>query len=73
MLGQQIWQRASKEDYDLWGTTFENGPGWTFDALLPYFKKSESWTPPSNVLRDQGVPSSLEAVHGLGGPIHVSA
>jgi 4-pyridoxate dehydrogenase len=29
--------RGHSSDYDGWG------PGWSFDAVLPYFRKSESW------------------------------
>jgi len=48
--------RGQREDYDGWGV-----PGWTFDDLLPYFKKSE----------DHYLGAS--EWHGAGGPIAVSA
>ena len=47
--------RGQREDYDGWGV-----PGWRFDDLLPYFKKSEDY---------QHGPSEW---HGVGGPIAVS-
>src|SRR3970040_1807738 len=31
-----VYIRGQREDFDGWG-----GPGWRFDDLLPYFKKSE--------------------------------
>jgi choline dehydrogenase len=48
--------RGQREDYDAW-----NAPGWTFDELLPYFKRSE----------DHCLGAS--ELHGAGGPIAVSA
>src|SRR5689334_599356 len=47
--------RGQREDYDAWGV-----PGWTFNDLLPYFKKSE---------HHQHGESQW---HGVGGPICVS-
>jgi choline dehydrogenase-like flavoprotein len=47
--------RGQREDYDGWGV-----PGWGFDDLLPYFKKSED---------HQG---GANEWHGAGGPIAVS-
>lgn len=47
--------RGQREDYDGWGV-----PGWNFDALLPYFKKSED--------NSRGA----SEWHGAGGPIAVS-
>lgn len=34
-----IYARGKKEDYDKWGT---DSPGWTYDDILPFFKKSEN-------------------------------
>jgi len=47
--------RGQREDYDGWGV-----PGWRFDDLLPYFKKSEDHRRGANEW------------HGVGGPITVS-
>ncbi|KAF2889859.1 hypothetical protein ILUMI_16314, partial [Ignelater luminosus] len=33
-----IYVRGNKEDFDIWGS--EN-PGWDYESVLPYFKKSE--------------------------------
>jgi choline dehydrogenase-like flavoprotein len=43
------------EDFDGWGV-----PGWRFDDLLPYFKKSENQS------------RGADAWHGVGGPLEVS-
>ncbi len=47
--------RGQREDYDGWGV-----PGWGFDDLLPYFKKSEDHC------------RGASEWHGVGGPIAVS-
>jgi choline dehydrogenase len=51
------WIRGSASDYDNWEAL--GNPGWGFDALLPYFRQSE--TDPV------GGP-----LHGTEGPVHVS-
>ena len=50
-----VYIRGQREDFDGWGI-----PGWDFDSLLPYFRKSE----------DQA--RGADAWHGSGGPIAVS-
>jgi choline dehydrogenase-like flavoprotein len=50
-----VYIRGQPEDFDGWGI-----PGWRFDDLLPYFRKSE----------DQG--RGADAWHGAGGPIAVN-
>ena len=50
-----VYIRGQREDYDDWGI-----PGWGFDDLLPYFKRSE----------DQS--RGADAWHGVGGPQAVS-
>ena len=47
--------RGQREDYDGWGV-----PGWGFDDLLPYFKKSEDHS------------HGASDWHGAGGPLAVS-
>jgi choline dehydrogenase len=49
-----VYMRGQREDYDGWGI-----PGWDFDALLPYFRKSE------NQCR------GADDWHGAGGPLEV--
>ena len=50
-----VYIRGQREDFDSWGV-----PGWGFDDLLPYFKKSEDQSRGAN------------AWHGVGGPLAVS-
>jgi choline dehydrogenase len=50
-----VYIRGQREDFDGWRI-----PGWNFDALLPYFRKSED--------QQRGA----DAWHGSGGPLAVS-
>jgi len=50
-----VYMRGHRDDYDGWGV-----PGWTFDDLLPYFRKSEH-----NV-------RGADTWHGADGPLWVS-
>lgn len=36
--GMQV-HRGQKDDYDRWGSYFAGRPQWSWDGLLPYFKK----------------------------------
>ncbi|KAL8369821.1 hypothetical protein RB595_000255 [Gaeumannomyces hyphopodioides] len=38
--------RGTAEDYDRWGGFFGPGSSWSWDGLLPYFKKALHFTPP---------------------------
>ena len=49
-----VYIRGQREDFDGWGI-----PGWTFDDLLPYFRKSENQS------------RGADAWHGVGGPLEV--
>ncbi|PBK84748.1 alcohol oxidase [Armillaria gallica] len=65
-------QRGSREDYDAWGNAFGNGPEWTFDALLPYFKRYERWHAPTLSATGDLNSDGLSAVHGTDGRISIS-
>ena len=54
-----VYIRGSRADYDDWAA--QGCRGWSFDELLPYFRKSESF---------EGVPPGSS--HGLSGPMSVS-
>ncbi|KAI0521645.1 hypothetical protein F5B22DRAFT_634539 [Xylaria bambusicola] len=38
--------RATSDDYDRWGSFFGKGSSWSWDGLLPYFKKAVAFSPP---------------------------
>lgn len=68
-----VWQRGAKNDYDAWAHDLGNGDDWTFDSLLPYFEKTENWTPPSqyaNLTSKQL--ESVADVHGKTGHVSIS-
>ncbi|KAJ4007607.1 hypothetical protein NW752_010273 [Fusarium irregulare] len=69
-LNYMAWNRASRDDYDAWEALGNQGWGW--DGLLPFFKRSETFHPPS-----QRVISEHEVAHdadtlGDSGPIQIS-
>ncbi|KAJ9143481.1 Oxygen-dependent choline dehydrogenase [Pleurostoma richardsiae] len=39
--------RGTTEDYDRWGQFFSNCSSWSWDGLLPYFKKGLHFAPPN--------------------------
>ncbi|ADJ48564.1 choline dehydrogenase [Amycolatopsis mediterranei S699] len=54
-LNAMIYARGNRLDFDEWET-----PGWTYDEILPYFKRSED--------NERGA----DEFHGAGGPLTVS-
>ncbi len=56
-VNAMIYARGHRDDYDHWAS--EGNPGWSFDAVLPYFKRSEH--------NERGA----DALHGVGGPLNV--
>lgn len=53
------WTRGNAADYNLWAKTVAD-PSWSYDGLLPYFKKSETHF-------DANIDTTI---HGTKGPIH---
>jgi len=61
--------RGHKSDYDSWAAV--GAKGWSWNSLLPYFKKSEKFSPPKS--NNQNVKPTYDAsVHGTNGPVQVS-
>ena len=56
-LNAMIYIRGHRSNYDGWRD--DGNPGWGYDDVLPYFKRSENWC---------GAPSEY---HGSGGPLDV--
>lgn len=56
-INAMVYIRGQKEDYDAWAS--EGNPGWSFDELLPYFKRAEDNA------------RAPDAFHSQGGPLHV--
>ena len=53
-----IYIRGQREDFDLWRQM--GNAGWSFDDVLPYFRKAEN--------QERGA----DGYHGIGGPLDVS-
>lgn len=58
VVNAMIYTRGHRSDYDHWNAL--GNPGWSYDDLLPYFKKSEN----NLGLKDH--------YHGNEGPLYVS-
>jgi choline dehydrogenase-like flavoprotein len=56
-INAMIYTRGQREDYDQWAA--EGNPGWSFDEVLPYFKRAEH--------NERG----SDALHGVDGPLNV--
>ncbi|KAH7140350.1 hypothetical protein B0J13DRAFT_596606 [Dactylonectria estremocensis] len=67
-LNRMVFDRGSKSDYDRWAAL--GNDGWNWDALLPYFKKNEKFTPPTKAIAaEYGVTVDASA-HGTSGYMH---
>lgn len=60
VLNAMLYIRGNRRDYDAWQEL--GNPGWSYDDVLPYFKKSEDFR-----VFDQMDPT----YHGTGGPLTV--
>ena len=56
-INAMIYIRGQQEDYDHWASL--GNPGWGWNDVLPYFKRSEDNA------------RGADAFHGQGGPLHV--
>jgi choline dehydrogenase-like flavoprotein len=57
-INAMVYTRGHRSDYDHWSAL--GNAGWSYDELLPYFKRSEN----NNRIQDE--------FHGNDGPLHVS-
>jgi choline dehydrogenase-like flavoprotein len=57
-INAMIYARGHRADYDAWAA--EGNPGWSFDEVLPWFKRAEH--------NERGA----DAFHGTGGPLNVA-
>ncbi|QDZ12888.1 GMC family oxidoreductase [Devosia ginsengisoli] len=55
-----VWLRGARQDFDGWAKS--GASGWSFDEVLPYFRRSERML----------APSDDTALHGYEGPVPVS-
>ncbi|PGH14522.1 hypothetical protein AJ79_03015 [Helicocarpus griseus UAMH5409] len=66
-LNFMAWTRGNREDYDAWEEL--GNPGWGWESLLPYFKKSESFSEPSCSHQEQYNSFFDPRFHGDSGPV----
>ncbi|KAH6645999.1 hypothetical protein BKA67DRAFT_540992 [Truncatella angustata] len=69
-LNRMVFDRGSKSDYDRWEELGNKGWGW--DALLPYFKKNEIFTPPNDYIVSEYNVTYDPTAHGFEGYMNVS-
>ncbi|KAJ7592206.1 alcohol oxidase, partial [Mycena floridula] len=69
IINSMIFPRAQKEQYDAWGS-LNNDSTWTWNALLPFFKRSEHFTPPNAFQTASGARYD-PAFHGFSGRVKV--
>ncbi|MGV9252855.1 GMC family oxidoreductase [Streptomyces sp. NPDC003697] len=57
-----MWVRGNRADYDAWAAL--GNPGWSYDDVLPYFRRSETYTGPASTpgLRGDSGPVSVRAL-----------
>jgi choline dehydrogenase-like flavoprotein len=60
LINGMIFVRGQKEDYDQWAQM--GAIGWSFDDVLPYFKKLESFEDGGNRMRGGDGPMAVERV-----------
>lgn len=58
-----MWTRGGRDDYDLWADIVGD-QRWSYESLLPYFRRTESHHDPQSVDPKE---------HGFEGPIHTTA
>ncbi|OOG00609.1 GMC oxidoreductase [Aspergillus carbonarius ITEM 5010] len=68
-LGMVIY--PSRRDIDSWEQL--GNPGWNWESLSGYLRKSQTFTPPSDEVRSQLSLGYIDpAIQGTSGPVHVS-
>ncbi|KFG85744.1 putative choline dehydrogenase [Metarhizium anisopliae] len=69
-LNFMTWVRGGREDYDDWAAL--GNQGWAWNDLLPFFKKSETFHPPTQALREEYIATHEPEAFGTTGPIQIS-
>ncbi|KAK4962955.1 hypothetical protein LTR10_000582 [Elasticomyces elasticus] len=71
LINGMLWNRGSIGDYDDFVSL--GNPGWSWEDMMPYFQRSESYHPVASL--ELAMNFSIEAnmsVHGTSGPVNVS-
>ncbi|KAL8964767.1 MAG: hypothetical protein Q9183_004230 [Haloplaca sp. 2 TL-2023] len=71
ILNAMCWNRGGQDDYNAWAEL--GNPGWDWEGMLPYFIKSETYTPvySAEIAREYSINYNPD-VHGTSGPVQVS-
>jgi choline dehydrogenase-like flavoprotein len=69
-LNYMTWNRAARQDYDAWRDL--GNPGWGWDDLQPFFRKSETFHPASEFIAKSTQVGTHDGLLGCDGPVHVS-
>ncbi|XP_054155915.1 L-sorbose 1-dehydrogenase-like [Oppia nitens] len=64
-INWMLYNRGNRRSYDSWARDY-GAQGWSYDEVLPYFKRSENNTDARVVRENQGY-------HGQGGPMQVTS
>ena len=56
-MNAMLYVRGNRADYDGWAK--DGAPGWSYEEVLPYFRRSEDFS------------RGEDEFHGVGGPLHV--
>jgi choline dehydrogenase-like flavoprotein len=70
VVNGMAFDRASAADYDAWELL--GNPGWNWNSLLSYFKKSTTFTPPSEANRQKFGITYDASYYGTNGPVQAS-
>lgn len=70
VINGMLFHRGAKADYEAWEELGAKGWGWS--DLLPYFKKSEIFTPPDDAYAHEWDIQYENEVHGTQGPLQIS-
>lgn len=68
-----MWSQATRRDLDSWAKL--GNSGWSWEDLIPYYRKAETYHPPTDAARNIYATEAefLNAsLRGTGGPIHTS-
>jgi choline dehydrogenase len=70
VVNGMVFVRPEKGELETWSEL--GAKGWTWEDMLPYYKKSENFTAPEPAFERRANFSHIEEVHGYGGPVQTS-
>lgn len=64
-LNFMMWVRGARQDFDRWADQYGCGPEWSYEGVLPSFRRIEA-------LRRDTVPGADDALRGRSGPVQLN-